>query len=943
MSKVRVYEVARELGMNNRELVALFQSLGFAEVRNHMSAVEQEVVERIKRKLERRDDAPIVEEKVAHGVVKRRGKGPRPSSAGVRAPASRPSEPSVRVAEPLPKGGAEARPAAERPRPKPVPVVKRDKPVAKAPEPSRPAIAEPVTAEPAMPAPPDRGQPEPAHEPTPTPAPRAEGAEPAPERPAPREAAPAPPPAAESRPAIPPPPKPSRPKVALDEPARKPAPAPRPPSAEARAPRGATPTPAPARPPSPSDSSPPGNGPRRPTSPPKTGIEVWEGRPGVPMPPRPHGAGGAPRRTTYDPRATTGGRFAYGRPGGPPGRPGMRPGFRPRPGGGYGRHQRRGAPEVSTKEMSEHKKVIKIEGEISLQNLANKMSLKATDVLMKLLGMGMGGVNINSTLDADTAKLLSEEFGWTVEDVSIDVDEQLEAQLVPEEDVGDATPRPPIVTVMGHVDHGKTTLLDRIRQANVAAGEAGGITQHIGAYRVETSRGTLCFLDTPGHEAFTAMRARGAGATDIVILVVAADDGVMPQTREAINHARAAKVPIIVAINKIDKPGVDFERIMRELSNEGLNPEDWGGDTIFARVSALKGEGVEELLEMVQIQSEVLELTAHPQKRASGVVVEALLDKGRGSVARVLVQDGTLRQGDIVLCGTAYGKIRAMTDETGQEVKEAGPSTPVEILGLNEVPDAGDPMHALGDIKSAEGLADERKKRHRKGDRHQDAAIKTLGQLREMLASEDQLELKVILKADVQGSVEAIRQALEKQSTKQVKLTVVHTAVGGITETDVNLAVASGAIIIGFNVRPAGKSRKLAEHEGVEIRLYNIIYEAIDDVRSAMEGLLPATKVEKELGKAEVRQVFRITKVGTIAGCMITEGIVKRNADVRLVRDSVVVWEGKLSSLKRFKEDAREVREGFECGIGLEGYNDLKEGDIVECFTIEEVKAKLEG
>jgi len=437
------------------------------------------------------------------------------------------------------------------------------------------------------------------------------------------------------------------------------------------------------------------------------------------------------------------------------------------------------------------------------------------------------------------------------------------------------------------------------------------------------------------------MRARGAGVTDIVILIVAADDGVMPQTREAIAHAKAAEVPIIVAVNKIDKPGVDPERIMRDLASEGLQTEEWGGDTIICKVSALSGEGIDHLLEMVLLQAEMLELKAHPQKRASGVVVEALLDRGRGPVARVLVQDGSLERGDVLLCGSAYGKIRALVDEKGRKLKVATAATPVEVLGLNDVPAAGDPVHAVKDLKVAETLAAERRKKTVKSAGAQDARV-SLEALTTLLAEGDTLELKVILKADVQGSVEALAQSLIKQSTKKVKLTIVHTGVGGVTETDVNLAVASRAIIIGFNVRPAGKARKLAESEGIEIRLYSVIYEAIDDGRGAMEGLLPAKQVEKDLGKAEVRQVFRITKVGTIAGCMIIEGIVRRSSQVRLVRDSVVVWAGGLSSLKRFKDDAREVREGLECGIGLDVFNDLKEKDVLEAFEIEEVKATLD-
>jgi translation initiation factor IF-2 len=652
------------------------------------------------------------------------------------------------------------------------------------------------------------------------------------------------------------------------------------------------------------------------------------------------------RRTTYDPRAAA----APARPGttgfGPAGRPMMnqrgRPGFRPRPGqGGAGPMSRKPA-SVSTQEMASHKKVIKIEEQVSLQQLAVKMSVKATDVLMRLLSMGMTGVNINSTLDADTAKILASEFGWAVEDVAVSEADTLTAAMGVDAEAATTEHelRPPIVTVMGHVDHGKTSLLDRIRKSTVAEGEAGGITQHVGAYRVETPRGTVAFLDTPGHEAFTAMRARGASLTDIVVLVVAADDGVMPQTREAIAHAQAAKVPIIVAINKIDKPGADPEKITRELSSLGLQPEEWGGETIFVHVSAKTGQNIDHLLESILLQAEVLELKANPKRRASGTVIEALLDRGRGPVARVMVQDGTLRTGDILLAGGAWGKVRAMTDELGRAVGEAGPATPVEVLGLNEVPSAGDPVHAVKDAKTAEEIAETRRKKTSKTLIPQDSRV-SLEALTTRLSEADQLELKLIVKGDVQGSVEAVGHALSKLSAQKVKVTLVHAAVGGITEGDVNLAVASKAIIVGFNVRPTGKAASLAESEGVEIRLYNIIYNAVDDIRSAMEGLLPATKVEKALGRAEVRQVFRIQKVGTVAGCIVSSGMMRRTAEARLVRDSVVVWTGRLSGLRRFKDDVKEVSEGFECGISLENYQDIKEGDSIESFEIEEVKTKL--
>jgi translation initiation factor IF-2 len=707
--------------------------------------------------------------------------------------------------------------------------------------------------------------------------------------------------------------------------------------------------------PTPQTASPPLGGPRRPTSPPpgaKTGIETWGGRPGVPMPAARTAPPLGQRRVTYDPRAaspqTRPGTPAYGTgPGRGPQRPGMggmggRPGqggFRGRP--GMQNSGPRKPSMVSTQEMSSHKKVVKIEEQVTLQQLAGKMSLKATDVLMKLLSLGMTGVHINSTLDADTAKILAGEFGWTVEDVAVSEAEVLDKGMTTDlsTDVENLH-RPPIVTVMGHVDHGKTSLLDRIRKASVAEGEAGGITQHIGAYRVETSRGTVAFLDTPGHEAFTEMRARGAKVTDIVILVVAADDGVMPQTREAISHAQAAKVPIIVAVNKIDKPGADPERTRRDLASLGLQPEEWGGETMFVEVSAKTGVGIDALLESVLLRAEVLELKANPKKRASGTVIEALLDRGRGPVARVMVQDGTLHTGDTILVGAAWGKVRAMYDELGRSVTEAGPSTPVEVLGLNEVPSAGDPVHAVKDARTAEEIAETRRKKASKTLIPQDSRI-SLDALADRLREADQLELKLIIKGDVQGSVEAVSHALAKLTAQKVKITIVHVGVGGITEGDVNLAVASKAVIVGFNVRPAGKAASLAENEGVEIRLYNIIYNAVDDIRNAMEGLLPATKVEKSLGKAEVRAVFPIVKIGLVAGCMVLTGLIRRTGDARLIREAVVVWTGKLSGLRRFKDDAREVQEGFECGISLDGYKDIRQGDIVESFEIEEIKTKL--
>ncbi|MBI5499331.1 MAG: translation initiation factor IF-2, partial [Deltaproteobacteria bacterium] len=555
----------------------------------------------------------------------------------------------------------------------------------------------------------------------------------------------------------------------------------------------------------------------------------------------------------------------------------------------------------------------------------------------KLIGLGMQGVNINSSLDPDTAKIVAAEFQYEVIDKARG-EEQLLAEA--EKDVTvvetDVIVRPPVVTIMGHVDHGKTSLLDHIQKTKIAAGEAGGITQHIGSYYVETARGPVVFLDTPGHEAFTAMRQRGAQVTDLVVLVVAADDGVMPQTIEAISHAKAASVPMVVAINKIDKEGANPERIKRQLADRGLLAEDWGGDTILCEVSARTGQGIDNLLEMIALQAEVLELKANPVRPAKGVVIEAYLDRGRGPVANVLIKDGTLRAADFVVAGEAFGKIRALATENGKPVKEAGPSRVVEVLGLSEVPMAGDAVNAVPDAKQAQAIAETRTERLAKA---------TVGPQR--LSLEDFVkqkmqeggpqDLNLIIKADVQGSAEALGGALGRLSTEEVKVKVLQSSVGGITESDVMLAAASRAIIIGFNVRPAGKARKMAETEKVDIRFYNIIYAAMDDVKKAMSGLLKPTIEEVFLGRAEVRQVFNITKVGTIAGCVVGEGKIVRSALIRLLRDSVQVWEGKIGSLKRFKDDVREVTLGFECGIGLENYNDVKPGDVFEAFERREV------
>ncbi|MBU3634391.1 translation initiation factor IF-2 [Polynucleobacter sp. es-GGE-1] len=575
---------------------------------------------------------------------------------------------------------------------------------------------------------------------------------------------------------------------------------------------------------------------------------------------------------------------------------------------------------------------------ITVAELAHAMAVKSAEVIKLLMGMGQM-VTINQVLDQDTAMIIVEEMGHKAHAAKLDD---------PDLDIGtdghdaELLPRPPVVTVMGHVDHGKTSLLDKIRLAKVASGEAGGITQHIGAYHVETPRGMITFLDTPGHEAFTAMRARGAKATDIVILVVAADDGVMPQTKEAIHHAIAAGVPLVVAINKIDKPEANSERVKTELVAEQVVPEEYGGDVPFIPVSAKTGEGIDALLENVLLQAEILELKAPKDAPAQGLVIEARLDKGKGPVATVLVQSGTLKRGDMLLAGSTFGRVRAMLDENGKPCNEAGPSIPVEIQGLSEVPAAGESVQVVPDERKAREIALFRQGKFRdvKLAKQQAFKLETMMENMEEGAIEAKL-LPLIIKADVQGSQEALSQSLMKLSTPEVKVQIVHAAVGGITETDVNLAVASKAVIIGFNSRADAAARKLAENNGVDIRYHNIIYDAVDEVKLALSGMLTPDKKEEITGLVEIRQVFLVSKVGAIAGCLVVDGIVKRTSSVRLLRENVVIWSGELDSLKRFKDDAKEVRAGVECGLSLKGYNDIKEGDQLEVFEVTEVARSL--
>ena len=586
------------------------------------------------------------------------------------------------------------------------------------------------------------------------------------------------------------------------------------------------------------------------------------------------------------------------------------------------------------------KRVIELGDSITVGELAKQMSLKAGEVIAKLLSLGVLAT-INHAIDKDTAQIVAAELGYEVKHTEFNEQDLIQDEAADEGAV--LVTRPPVVTVMGHVDHGKTSLLDRIRSAAVAAKEAGGITQHIGAYSVKTQDGRpITFIDTPGHAAFTAMRARGASVTDIVILVVAADDGVMPQTREAINHAQAAKVPIIVAVNKMDRPDANPDRIKQQLAEFGLQPEDWGGDTMFFPISALKGTGIEDLLEGILVLAEVEELKANPDRRAKGTIIESRQDRGRGVVATVLVQTGTLRVGDIFVSGHEYGRVRTMTDHKGDKLETAGPSTPVEITGLTGMPASGD------DFLVMESEADAREVASNRGDRRdqQQRALATgpisLEEFAKRASNQAAAELNVILKADVQGSVEAVRHSIEKLSGEKVKVRVLHAAVGGINESDVQLAIASRAIIVGFGVRGEPRAMADAEQSSVQVRFYRVIYELLDDVKNAMVGLLEPIREESSLGRVEVRDTFTIPKIGTIAGCYVTGGMIRRNANARLLRDSRVIHEGKMSSLRRFKEDVREVQAGFECGIGLEGFNDVKIGDVIEVYEMKEVAPTLD-
>ncbi len=1020
---MRVYEIAKEVGIPNKDLIAKIRALGL-EVNNHMSSLDADDVARIKRSLEKEKQsvtAPQQTKVLSTGtVLRRRSSGDKSTTESVgseersveRAPVAAAPPPAAQAPVIRRRVAAEepAPPVTPAPVPTPPPVVARTmtptplpvpppvhvappRVVEEAPTPPKPPVAAPVVeARPPAPPEPVRVEPPIVVERAPTPpAPIAPAVEPA--RP-PAMAAAAEPAAADrprsrviltgpqivsrgggpngsssngegtqtvqSRPAPTPPPSTQLPPRIVNPSSVAPvaAEAPRPVEepgdarqrfeAELQKARQRTvvqdmrrPRPETAQV-EPVVSAPGDDGseqapviardPSRPAVgsvialPPR--IKITERTPVVGRPP----PGAAPANPIR-------GRFAQQQQRG--GRPGGGPGGRPGPGNDFGRKKlplgKKGKQTTITT-PAEHKRVIRIEDSITVADLARGMGIKSPEVLKKLWGMGMTGVNINAAIDFDTAQLLANEFAYEVQNVAFKEDDVFSQKV---DDTEAMVGRSPVVTVMGHVDHGKTTLLDSIRKARVASGEAGGITQHVAAYKVKApGHGDIVFLDTPGHEAFTAMRARGAQATDIVVLVVAANDGVMPQTLEALAHAKDAKVSIIVAVNKIDTPDAAPDRVRQQLADKGLIPEEWGGETIYVNVSALKGENIDKLLESIAVSAEVLELKANPAKPASGLVIEARLDRNRGPMATILIQEGTLRTGDILVAGRVFGKVRAMLDDRGNPLEEAGPSTPIEVLGLDGVPEAGDLVNAAEDDKVAKQVVEHRRQQFRKRELASTSRISLEGMM-ERNSVDAIKELKIVLKADVQGSAEALKAALIKQSTEKVRVVVISAGVGGITESDVNLAKAGGAIIVGFHVRPAGKSQKLAEQEEVEIRLYDIIYDALDEVKAAMAGLLAPIKREVAMGKLEVRETYSIPKIGMVAGCMVTTGKITRKAHLRVIRDAVQIYEGKIGSLRRFKDDVSEVGNGFECGVMVAGYNDLKVGDVVEAYEVIEEAAQL--
>ena len=980
-NQVRINELARELEVKAKAIIDLLPGFGVAEKKTHSSSIPVDVAEKVRRTIQGQAEAESAAESAAAAekqakdaaarAARQRPAAPTVADAPVAPPVAPPAPPA-----PTPAAAKPASPAAPVAPPPQAPAVSAATSVAPpaAPKPAAPP-ASPAAATQAPVAPPAAKPPAvPAQQTQPPSGPRPVPAAPhgQPLRPA-TQNAPSGSPAQR-------PPVPGQQRAGQPGAQRPAAAAPARPGTQPQRPlptgnRGPLPTgnrgpmPTGNRGPLPSGDRPSGPRPGQPMRP-QQGGQGGQGRPYSPRPGGPGGPGGPQNRPSYGQRP---GVAPAGTRPGPrqPGRPGMLPApppdkmpskaepgkplytrrptqrqrpssdkremegerklhpTRQRPGAG----DRRAAAIIAPPEPRAPRDINITEG-ITIRELAEKLDVRAKDLLKVLLDKGIFA-SINQALDSPTATQLAESFNGVVTVVSFEDEMMLE--VAKEETKENLKPRPPVVTVMGHVDHGKTSLLDAIREAEVAAGEAGGITQHIGAYKVQVNDRAVVFVDTPGHEAFTRMRSRGAKVTDIVVLVVAADDGVMPQTKEAIDHAKAANVPIIVAINKVDKPEAQPERVKRQLSDLGLMPAEWGGDTEFVEVSAKQKKGLERLLEIILLVADLRELKANPDAPGSGTVLESRVDKGRGPVATILIQNGTLRAGDFFICGAVFGKVRALFDDRGRSIKDAPPSTPVEVLGLQGVPEAGDHFQVTDEAK-ARHIVDYRQGKQR------DAALRasaggriTLDQLHEQLKSGEVKELGVVIKADVQGSVEVLSEMLPKLSTDQVKLKIIGSGVGAVSENDVLLASASGAIIIAFGVRPERKAADLAQQEGVDIRTHNIIYEVSDEIKKAMEGLLEPVFQESYLGRAEVRNTFRVKGAGTIAGCYVVDGILKRDAQIRVVRDGAVIYTSKLSSLKRFKDDASEVRTGFECGVGIANFNDVKVGDVLEAFSIQKV------
>ncbi|HYL62257.1 MAG TPA: translation initiation factor IF-2 [Candidatus Methylomirabilis sp.] len=952
-NQVRINELARELEVKAKAIIDLLPEYGVTEKKTHSSSIPADVAEKVRKKILGQAEAEAAVEAAAK--AEKEAKEAAAKAARMR-PAGAPPAPAA--AKPVPVGAKPAPPAAGAPGAGAVPAVK----------PAAPVTTAPAVAKPPAPA-----------------APAAVPKAPAPAAPstAPSTAKPAAPSAAPAKPAPAPPIRPLPPAGQPTAPAgqRPAAPAGTQPSAVR--PAAAAPGAPAARPNAPARSLPTGN------RGPLPGTTPGSGRPSGPRPgqpirpmqpgghgrqftPRSGGPGGAPAGRPFEQRR---GAIPTGTRPGPrmPGRPGMLPPLPdkmpPKAEPGKPLYTRkppqRQRPVVDKREIEGERKLhptrqragagdrraaaaviappeprpprdVTITEGITIRELAEKLDVRAKDLLKTLLDRGVFA-SINQALDVPTATQLAEAFSGVVSVVSLE--EEMVLEVAKEETKESLKPRPPVVTVMGHVDHGKTSLLDAIREADVASGEAGGITQHIGAYKVMVNDRSVVFVDTPGHEAFTRMRARGAKVTDIVVLVVAADDGVMPQTKEAIDHAKAAKVPIIVAINKIDKPEAQPERVKRQLSELALMPAEWGGDTEFVEVSAKQKKNIDKLLETILLVADLRELKANPDAPASGTVLESRVDKGRGPVATVLVQNGTLNASDFFICGSVFGKVRAMFDDRGRALKDAPPSTPVEVLGLQGVPEAGDHFQVTEEVKARHIVEYRQSKQRDAAMARTSGARITLDQLHEQLKAGDVKELGIVIKADVQGSVEVLSEMLPKLSTDLVKLKIIGSGVGAVTENDVLLASASGAIIIAFGVRPDRKAADLAQQEHVDIRTHTIIYEVSDEIKKAMEGLLEPVIQETFLGRAEVRNTFRVKGAGTVAGCYVVDGVLKRDAQVRVVRDGTVVYTSKLSSLKRFKDDANEVRTGFECGAGIANFNDVKVGDVLECFSVQKLSA----